>query len=325
MDPTGRSGPTKRQASGRRWRQTSPGLYVPSSVDLGQVEQRIFEQGHRIAGYGAVTGWAALRWRGAAYFDGTAEDGSELPVPIVTGVRSLNPDPRVQISQAQIAPTERTITGGIPVTTVQRALFDVMRSARGVRQAVVALDMVVAARLISVSLMSRYVSQRSAWTGVPLVREALALASDDSRSPQESRMRLVWVLDAGLPPPICNRPVFSRDGRFLGMPDLLDPEAGLVGEYDGVDHKSSARHQKDVSRMEAFREHGLECFEVVGGDLRDRPLVVRRMHSARRRASFALPDRRQWTLTPPAWWRPREAPIDVHLARTGEAGMLVRT
>jgi hypothetical protein len=324
IDPTGQRGPTKRQASGARFRQTSSGLYVPSEVDSGVVEQRIYEQGHRIRSYGAVAGWAALRWRGAAFFDGTKANGDELPVPLLVGNHPLQPDPRIHIDRCQIAPRERVCTAGIWITTVQRALFDVMRFSANVRDAVVAMDMAAAARLISVSLMSLYVVERSGWTGVPLVREALALASNDSRSPQESRMRLVWVIDAGFATPLCNVPIFDLSGRLLAVPDLFDPVAGVAGEYDGVDHKSRERHRADVAREGLMRGHGLEYFTVVGGDLTDRQLVVNRMHQTRARALFQSPDERSWTLVPPPWWKPREEPLDIHLARIGEASYLFR-
>jgi hypothetical protein len=324
VDPTGQLGPTKRQAAGRHYRRTSAGLYVPSDVDSGVVEQRIFEQGHRIRSYGAVTGWAALRWRGAAYFDGRKANGAELPVPLVVGNRPLQADPRIRIDRSQIAPTERVCTAGIWVTTVQRALFDEMRFCSNVRDAVVAMDMAAAARLISVRLMSLYVVNRSGWTGVPQVREALALASNHSRSGPETRMRLMWVIDACFPPPLCNVPIFDRAGRLLGVPDLFDPISGTIGEYDGVDHKSRERHRRDVAREGLLRNHGLEYFVVVGGDLSDRELVVRRMHDSRKRALFLPADQCAWTLTPPPWWQPFEEPLDVHLTRIGEAPYLVR-
>jgi hypothetical protein len=309
---------------GPRFRRTSPGLYVPVEADETVVEQRILEQGSRITTYGAVTAWAALRWRGAAFFEGADASGKRLPIPLVVGDFRLRGDPRVSISRAQIAPTERTMVGDVWCTTVQRALFDEMRFSPGLRGAVVAMDMAAAAGLISVRLMTRYVILRKAWTGVELVRKALGFASDDSRSPQETRLRLVWVIDACLDPPLCNVPVFDLNGALLGIPDLLDPQAGVVGEYNGADHKERDRRRSDNAREERFRHAGLEYFDIVEGDLGDRMSVVRRMHQTRARARFESPEQRRWTLTPPSWWRPRKEPLDVHLTRTGEAGFLVR-
>ena len=147
-----------------------------------------------------------------------------------------------------------------------------------------------------------YVGRRNSWTGVPLARKAVALAVDFSRSPQETRVRLIWILDAGLPAPLCNRAVFDLDGNLLGYPDLLDPVAGVIGEYDGADHRSGERHRRDVAREELFRDHGLEYFTVVGADLSDLGLVVARMRRTRERAKFLPPESCAWTLDPPPWW-----------------------
>ena len=136
-------------------------------------------------------------------------------------------------------------------------------------------------------------------------------------------MLMVWLLDAELPRPVLNREVFDLDGNLIGIPDLLDVEAGLVGEYQGADHKDGQRHREDVEREERFRDHGLEFFEVVGGDLRRRQLVVERMHNARRRAKFLPPESRAWTLeTPP--WRPRPESVHDYLVRKGLADQLWR-
>jgi hypothetical protein len=298
-------------------------MYVPTDVDGTVVEQRILEQGSRIPGYGSVTGWAALRWHGAAYFDGTGYDGELLPVPLVLhdGIR---PDPRFTQTESQLAHTEWGVVDGLPVTTVQRALFDEVRRIVSVREAAVAIGMAAAAQLISVRLFARYVAQRNAWTGVPHARKALALARDDCRSPQEHRMVLVWVLDAGLDPPLCNREVFDHDGRLIGVPDLFDPVAGLVGEYQGEDHKNGPRHRKDVAREERFRDHGLEFFELVGGDMARRDVAVSRMLHARRRAKFLPAESCAWTLEPPPW-RSRPETVDEYLVRTGRADALWRT
>ncbi|MGC4112642.1 MAG: hypothetical protein QM747_19895 [Nocardioides sp.] len=142
--------------------------------------------------------------------------------------------------------------------------------------------------------------------GVVLCREVVRLARETSRSPQEAWMRLCWMLDAGLPEPLGNVPVFDRHGELLGVPDLLDPVAGVVGEYQGAIHRNVARHRSDIDREERFRSHGLEYFEVVAGQLSDFRTATR-MREVRRRARFLDPDERCWTLEQPAWWVAREA------------------
>ena len=298
-------------------------MYVPSSVDGSVVEQRILEQGSRIPGYGAVTGWAALRWHGAAYFDGVGYDGEQLPVPLVVDP-GIRPDPRFTQTEKQLAPSEWSVVDGLPVATVQRALFDEVCRLTSDRESATAISMTAAARLVSVALFGLYVAQRRGWTGVPHVRRSVALARDDCWSPQEHRMVMIWVLDCGFEPPLCNREVFDLDGHLLGVPDLLDPEAGLVGEYQGEDHKDGARHRKDVEREERLRDHGLEYFELVGGDVARRHVAMQRMRNARRRAKFLPPESCAWTLEVPPW-RTRPESVHEYLVRTGRADRLWRT
>ena len=303
-DAAGQHGPTRGQARSRAWRRSAYGWYVPAYVDSSVVEQRILEQAVRLASTGAITGWAALRWRGAAYFDGLGQGGRVvLPVPMMrlAGGR-FERDPAVAWRRGQVLPTEIEVVGGIPCATVQRALFEEMRFS-SLRHAVRAMELAATAGLISTELMRIYAAYRRTWTGIPLVREALKLACDHSRSGPETDLKLTWVLDAGLDPPLVNQPVFSMSGRLLGYPDVFDPGLGVGGEYEGIDHKSRDRHRKDVARAEDFRSHGVELFHVVGGDLQVRGLVAGRIHVARQRAREIPASRKSWTLTPPPWWR----------------------
>ena len=250
-----------------------------------------------------MTGWASLRWQGARFFEGRAYPGEEpLPVPLVTGGHDLRRDPRVLISKAQLAAHERVLVDGIWTTRPTRAVFDEMRRHGAERQAVVDVEMAIAARLMTIVEFRDYVAGRNAWTGVDLARRAAAVAGLGCRSPQEVRMVLTWMWDAGLARPLCNVPIFDMQGRLIAIVDLLDVEAGCVGEYQGADHKDGERHRSDVAREQALRDHGLECFEVVGGDLQDRELTVTRMVGARARSRFEPAARRTWTLCQPAWW-----------------------
>jgi hypothetical protein len=115
-------------------------------------------------------------------------------------------------------------------------------------------------------------------------------------------MRLVWVIDAGWPRPVCNRVVYSTNGEVLGRPDLLDPESGVAGEYDGALHRDRTRHRSDVARAERFRRSGLEPFVVVAGDTVGQQ--VERMEAARSRALARAAGERGWTLEPPRWAPP---------------------
>jgi hypothetical protein len=289
---------------------------VPSVVDPDVPEQRILEQAMRLTSGGAVTGWAACRMHGAAFFDGLRDGGrAVVPVPLNCGpLHQIRRQPGDDLIRDILNPDEIVEVRGVPCTTAPRATFDAMRYARDVRRAVVALDMMAAAGLTTVAEMRDYVGRKQAWTGVQRARDAVALADDLSRSPQETRLRLMWQLDAGRGRPLVNRPLFDLRGRLLGYPDLFDPEAGVVGEYDGADHRSAQRHSDDVDRESGFRDHLLEVVRFTGPDMNAPQRVTERIRAAYARARWVAPARRTWTLVPPAHWSPAWS-RDARLAR----------
>jgi hypothetical protein len=274
---------------------------VPRAVDGSVPEQRVLEQSVRLPVGGAVTGWAACRLLGAAFFDGLEPDGrTPIPVPLAIGpTGNIRADDALSISRETLGPEEVLLRHGIPCTCELRALFDEMRRGSDLREAVVDIEAMAAAELVSVKRMGDYVDARPGCKRVQQVRDALELADEGSRSPNETRMRLVWQLDAGFPRPLVNQHVWDLRGRLLGIADLFDPVAGVVGEYDGADHRTAGRHSRDVDREARFRDRGLEVFRVTGPDLWDRPRVVRRMAAARARARWLPPGQRGWTVVPP--------------------------
>ena len=304
LDPLGLWGPTRQQARGSAWRSPSHGWHVPSSVDGEVVEQRILEQATRLHPGGAVTAWAALRWQGARFFDGTESGGRvRLPVPLHCGPRgNLRKGPDAAVIRGLLDAEDCLVVAGLPCTTPTRAVFDEIVRRGRLRPAVIAVDMACAAGLMTVEELTLNLWRRIAWTGVPLARKVVVLAIDHSRSPQESRLRLIWVIDAGFPPPLCNRAVFDLQGNLLGYPDLLDEEAGMIGEYDGAHHRDADQHRSDTERAAMFRDHGLEYATFVGPDLDDLGRVVQRLQRTRGRALFLPPEQRSWTLEPPPGW-----------------------
>lgn len=266
-----------------------------------------------------MTGWAALLLYGAAFLDGRFLDGTGLaqaPVPLVTR-QARRPRPGVVFLQHRTPPP--VVVHGIPCTPLRWAVLDALRLAPDLREAVVAMDMVAAARLLSVERMVRFLDSRT-WRGVPGIpqaRAALSLADEGSASPPESRLRWVWRVEAGLPPVLVSQPVFDRGGRLLGVPDLFDVEAGLAVEYDGDDHRAARRHSDDVDREARFRAHRVEVTRVTGRDLRRTDALVDRLVQARGRALFLPQRQRLWTLEPPPW-HAEELPLDVELDLRGE-------
>ena len=276
---------------------------MPAGTDPEVVEQRIVEAGVLLARYGAVTGWASLRWHGGAWFGGLDRRGLQpVPVTIVIASEDIRPHPGVRLSAERLARAEIAVVDGLPVTGPVRSACFEARYADDVRQAVEILDMAAYSDLVDVSGMVLFAATLNGWTGVPQLRAALLLVDENSWSPMETQVRLVWVLDAELPWPFCNQPVFDRSGRHLGTPDLLDEEAGLVVEYDGMLHLENARRRKDRDRDEQYRRHGLDVITVVGADLADRDRLVTRFYEARGRAAFAAVGARPWTTVAPSWW-----------------------
>lgn len=289
VDPAGFNGPTRGQAAGPHWRRTSPGLYVPAWVDRGVVEQRILEESCRLPEGGAVTGWAALRLHGVGYLDGPASDGTtEVPVPLVVPPGSnLRRTLGIKVHRERLDASEIAVRHGIPTACAARATFDAARRADGLRLAVVAIDMARSAGLARLADLNAQLARSAGWQGAKQVRKAIKLSDDRSMSPKETLLRLIWVLDANLPRPRCNWPVADAAGRFIGRPDLLSTELGVVGEFDGAEHRSRSRHRDDLRRDDLFRSVGLEPFRVVGADLEDLPLVRARIEAAIERARQA--------------------------------------
>lgn len=304
VDPTGVAGPTPGQARGPRYRSTSRGLFVPASVSDDTPKQRILEAATAVP-HGAVTGWAALRWLGGTWFGGLGRAGERRPVAISCRHKHLA-QPGLRISQEGWCPESDVLqVDGVRVTTAARSVYFEMRFASSLVEAVIALDMACFSDLVSIDELDEFVRNHGPRTGVGRARLAVALADENSWSPQETATRLYW-LRADLPPLACNRPLFDLEGQLLGTPDLMEPVAGVVVEYDGAVHLRTSQRRHDRNREEAFRDVGLEYVVVMAGDLAAES-TTRRFRAAHARASASSGRPRGWTLEPPTWWIPTES------------------
>lgn len=299
VDPSGRCGPTRKQARGSGWRRTSHGHYVPAAVPV-TADQRVVEASVLAGVSGAVTGWAALEWLGERWSDGLDPAGALRAVPVVAPGHGARGQQGFLVVNERLTGSDVMTVDGIRVTTPARsACFEACRAA-DVRAAVRWFDLPATWDLFSLAEAGEHLAAMAGRRGHPQARAALALASENCWSPAEVGMRMIWTLDLGISGLLCNQPVFDLAGNHLGTPDLLDPVAGVVGEYDSQLHWGA--RGKDVRREGRFRRAGLECVAMVGTDRAGPSDFMQRTVDAYDRARRRT-TRPTWTLEGPPWWR----------------------
>jgi hypothetical protein len=267
------------------------------------VEQRIVEAAAVKPAYAAAKGWAALRWLGGRWFTGLRADGSLLPVTLAAD--DTRPQPGIVISEERLNAHEIIAVDRLLLTRPLHSTLFAMRYADSLWDAVVVADMAAFNDLVAVDELWTYALAHSGMTGIPQARDAVLLADENSWSPMETVMRLIWTLVAGLPKPLTNQPVFDLRGRHIATPDLLDVESGTYGEYDSAYHLDGARRVADLHREHQMRSLGLEPVVMMGGERGGRDAVAERILATRDRARRRGHER-LWTVEQPSRWVPTE-------------------
>ena len=307
IDPTGVDGPTAAQARGPHWHRVGKNRYRPVLADA-PAEQRIFDAVGQLPEGGAITGWAALRLRGAAYFDGrvaTSDGWVDRPVLLAAGRSEGRRDAEGVLFSYEPLPCEEVgLVHGIRVTTPMRAMFDELRSLTRPRRALVAVEMALAADVVRLPEMRAYAQLHRRRRRSLAAIAVLERARPGARSPKEVELRDLLECGTDLPLLGINVPVFGLRGNFLLEADLFGEERGLVLEYDGEDHGSSRRRSRDAERSDVSRRHGLEYVTVVGPDLAQPVKVVDRVLAAWDRAPVLPLAQRLWTTEWPPGWAP---------------------
>ena len=80
------------------------------------------------------------------------------------------------------------------------------------------------------------------------------------------------LLQAGLPRPQVQTALHDSAGRFVGRADLYYPEARLVIEYDGVNHRD--RLVEDNRRQNLPITAGFQVLRFTAADIHQRPGAV---------------------------------------------------
>lgn len=299
-------GVTPGELAGPRWHAPTRGVRRPAGpLDdrplAAPPMQRLYDVAELLPHGAAIGGWGAAYLLGALDLDGRGDTGLQLePVPIVLPPPLLvRVRPEIVRWRSALADQDVEVVNGVPCTAAARTGFDLARRLP-LRRAVVALDALGRQAGLAPEAVLRYRHQHRRWRGVPRVDTAVSLADPRARSTGETRLRLVWVLDAGLPAPEVNPWVLGADGSLLGMGDLLDPEAGLLGEYDGAGHRDLMAHALDNAREEWLEDSGLVVVRAAAPDLwvANRRRTVLRLQTAHRRGLSRDRHRDRWTWTP---------------------------
>jgi hypothetical protein len=166
--------------------------------------------------------------------------------------------------RADLAASEVTTLGVLPLTTAARTALDIAATAP-LEQAVVAMDSAFRSKTVMpAELQASFAMSRR--HGVRQAREALALADPASGSVPETQARMLFRR-AGIPAPITQHS-FYEDGVFVARTDFYWPWARLVGELDGFKyHSASGDFQRDRTTQNALVRLGLRVLRFTVADL----------------------------------------------------------
>lgn len=258
-----RAGLTRKQLRGRTWRRLGSGLYVWAGV--ADSPRLALMAVHR-----RLPDGAAFSGRTAAWLHGldlTPCDPIEVTVPAASGVSGRA---GVSVRRTRLADTDVVDRRGFRATSPLRTAVD-LGSSLPLGEAVVAIDMSLHRRLITIDALHQYVASHVGRKGVGQLRRVIELADPAAESAMETRLRLLLVL-AGLPRPETQVRLYDERGRFLGRPDLCYRTQRLCLEYDGAGHRE--RLVDDNRRQNGLVNAGFRLLRFTASDVLQAPDAV---------------------------------------------------
>ncbi|MDN5771204.1 MAG: hypothetical protein L0H24_09955 [Microlunatus sp.] len=186
---------------------------------------------------------------------------------------------------------DRTVSDGLPVTSLARTTVDLARTL-DYDQAVAVVDRALALGTDPTAL-AESLEQAQRWYGSPQARRAVAFGDARSESVGESYSR-VRLHDLGLPAPTLQLEVFDRNGYLIGRADFGWQEHRTLGEFDGRTKYGGLRRpgespedvvHREKLREDALRDQGWEIARWDSDDLRRPEVIAGRLRRAFDRAA----------------------------------------
>jgi hypothetical protein len=292
-------GISRRELSGPLWQPAWRGVHIWHNADKKDPAVRLPAVAPLLPPGAALGAWAALHARGVHDVDGRIGlTGKTRPILVCVGsVGLIDARPGLIIDRGRFPADEITICSGVPVVCAERAICQIARR-YGVAEGVAAADAACRAAVTTPQRLRDFVARQGGRPGVPAMRLTAHLVDPRAASIQESHFRYVWVVIAGLPRPLVNAKIMDDESGFVvGSPDLLDRDAGLVGEYDGATHRELAAHTNDNNREEGFESRNLIVVRATSIDVWPRRAeLVRRIQNGRERGLARDRSRDNWGL-----------------------------
>ena len=224
---------------------------------------------------------ALLSHRSAAALWGIVPRPSTPPEVTVGTDRRARPG--ICVHRASLAPADRTLTRGIPVTSLPRTLLDLAAGTPWSLER--ALEEAERLELFDLRAVEALLARSRGRRGVARLRSALALYREPSFSRSELERRFIrLVRREGLPVPALNCNVRGHEV------DALWPEEQLIVELDGYEyHRTRRAHERDRIRDDNLALEGHDVVRLTWSRLDEPDLGNRiRAHLARRRSELGL-------------------------------------
>jgi len=206
---------------------------------------------------GIVTGTAASALHGAEWIDDDV--AIELIAPHNRFPRGL------VVRDERIELDEITCIAGIPVATAERTACDLGRFLPR-RQAIARMDALMRARPFEIDEVVRLAQRYRGARGVAQLKSILPLVDGGAASPRETWLRLLYI-DAGLPRPATQIPIYDEWGRVVRTVDMGWEEFQVASEYDGGQHQTDrGQYVKDLRVLPKLAQLGWDVMRVIKED-----------------------------------------------------------
>jgi very-short-patch-repair endonuclease len=244
------AGLTARSLQGKAWRRLGTGLYCWNG--MSEDPWQVLGAWQSVLPADAIFAGATAAWISGLEFQPTGP--VEIVVPPRSGMRSR---PGLSVRRWLIPPCDVVTNRGLRTMNLPRTLRDLCLRWPAV-EVLVAIDMALKKRLIDPTTLRGHRLR------------ALAALAAPAESPMETRLR--WLLiQRGLPRPEVQVKVGDKDS-ILGRADLYYPQARLIVEYDGTNHRD--RLAEDNRRQNRLLSAGFRLLRFTAGDIYNQPEVV---------------------------------------------------